>query len=89
MRTIARPVTAAVAGVLLLSLCAAPASALEEDPHLLGANTAAAAAGLPLNDLVVSGGEVYSSYGDYDRKGLPRVLLTVGVWGDQAASASL
>lgn len=77
MRTIARPVTAAVAGVLLLSLCAAPASALEEGPHLLGANTAAAAAGLPLNDLVVSGGEVYSSYGDYDRNVGPVELASL------------
>lgn len=53
--------------------------AAESTPVYLGENTAAAQKALPLNDLAVAGGEVYSTYGDFDANVGPVELNALNV----------
>lgn len=66
MRTPTKAVVVAATTALLIPVFSSPAFAADDVPVLLGTNTSAAAAGDVLTDLAVAGGEIYSSYGDYD-----------------------
>ncbi|WP_309066481.1 hypothetical protein [Microbacterium sp.] len=79
MRRIAKPALATLAAALLLPLFAAPAFAATSTPARLGVNSSAAAKAQPLTDLAVSAGQVYSSYGDFDRNIGPVDLSSVDV----------
>src|SRR5690606_29123881 len=62
MRPFAKSAAGLAAASLLIPLLASsPAMAAESTPVYLGENTAAAQKALPLNDLAVAGGEVYST----------------------------
>lgn len=76
------PVKAAVVvatTAFLIPVFSSPAFAADEIPVLLGTNTSAAAAGDVLTDLAVAGGQVYSSYGDYDANTGPVDLNSLSV----------
>jgi len=78
VRTFAKSVAGIAAASLLIPLLVgSPALAAESSPVLLGENTAAAAKALPLNDLVVAGGQAYSSYGDFDKNVGPIALTSL------------
>lgn len=79
MRTPTKAVVIAATTAVLIPLFSPPAYAADDVPVLLGTNTSASAKADVLTDLAVAGGEIYSSYGDYDANTGPVDLNSLNI----------
>lgn len=79
VRTPTKAAVVVATTAFLIPVFSSPAFAADDTPILLGTNTSAAAAADVLTDLAVAGGQVYSSYGDYDANTGPVDLNSLNV----------